>query len=689
MSSLNAKSQNLLLQDPSNPNLASESFSRSTSILQENVHPVARPKPSIKDLIRAQKKSKETDTGAADLPSRPASAMSTVGEYKAPEQGKGKAAIRPAPKPAITAPTAAFKHSSMQSGSLSSAPVRPSARPVPRKPEVARAPEMEPQLGADEPDLEAVTNKGRVPPRVPHAERPTSKGSMTSPERSALKPFVANEEHQMPQGTAVKKLPTNPPKPKRFPAPANVGNTAKPMSQSSIPSHTASSAIVNESEEGPENEPSLLHVASSTVVDEPEKRTTSQHGHPESDPSVSMSHSDEENLLPNPLKGLSAFGDSANSRTTDSGKLRPEQNHSRQSSDELSHTAGAVSIYQDGRTMHSNGADDTISKVALAPPSNVLEDVSNTPKATTTLGAPPVLFPANFDPTLNESPLRGQGHPNPADEKLAARRWEKVDAARPKPIAPANKDRTKNRVVLGKFIEAIYDRSIDVMGFRRLQGIVSDHGTAGKVVKKHDKEEFGFEDLLQALIRLLESSDDMPKQFLGRSHDQKHSALATARMVFDHHPKYKKEYYPEVLSALIVGRQYFDSASHLSSGYQKLADHIIDDCPTIAVMESIINTLILQEDNEATDRCMIFGGGLLTRLIYSNQPALDIPAYETRLADVARNGLERSRAGVRRGLLPYVKLLFGLIEPESRFVDLVAGENEDLRNTVTYYVNRR
>ena len=674
MSALDAKSQNLLQLDPSNPAQNTDGFSKSTSSRPDSAAS-RRPKPSIKEAIAQQKKLKQQKMGD-ELPSRPASAMSAIMDSRPTP----KSAVRPHAVQSSTTTNITSSHSlaqSASSGSLMSAPMRPPIRPVPSRKIEGRHEVAENRSKA--PELEGVTITSTVPHPTSQKDRPTFKSSATSPdkagsksvlsEKPSLKSSATSPEKQLPKVSTAKKPPMSPPKPKK--------TVSTPVSSPSKPKidHKKSASVASLSSPGKtaqrkiENEPPVSPTKRGSLIPHAKTDSPSTQVRPDEDLKVSSS------------RDRPVSGDSFGSPSSLSSIPMPAKAHSRQDSDDLGQSAEPIKVYEDPMSAPVSpagvAADQTIGKATATPPANVLEDLPINPRNDLAKS------PANGfgNDSAIESPLNGRGHPDPSDEKLASRRWQKAEMARPQPVRPRSKDRGHNQGKLRKYIEGIRNKNIDVMGFRKLQGIIFDHD-------EFFEDEVLFDDMVLALLGLLETPHQGTKQFLGRAHDQKESALSTLKLIMDKQPKYIKAYYARSLAALIVGRQYFENASHIVSGFESLANRVLRDCSPFEAMDTVLDTLILQENNEATDRSMIMGTSILSGLLWKSEPNV-VAAYEGRLSEVARNGFQRGRPAIRRSMVQFAKTLSAFIKPEARFFSMVAGGDPDLKSLLTYYMNVR
>jgi CLIP-associating protein 1/2 len=269
-------------------------------------------------------------------------------------------------------------------------------------------------------------------------------------------------------------------------------------------------------------------------------------------------------------------------------------------------------------------------------------------------------------------------------KRLARRKreWLKGELAeRRKRISPVSKDLEEAKRQLASGISGIKSRTLDDLGYRKLQGLIGYHDQIfGDEEKKYDE-------MLLALLDALETPIAEIRDPFDRPFDSKFQILVTIRLMFMHQPQYCTAYFPRAMSALLMARRNFRTGNHMVSGLEEIARHITRACIPPDVIDAVMDVLETEERDEAGNRTIAMGlhilTGLSARLRESRDPV--DPLQERRMAKFALTCLRESATVVRRAVIEYCVELKRLITPEARFFRLVTGDIDSLMNLITYY----
>jgi CLIP-associating protein 1/2 len=253
-------------------------------------------------------------------------------------------------------------------------------------------------------------------------------------------------------------------------------------------------------------------------------------------------------------------------------------------------------------------------------------------------------------------------------------------AERNRSISPHSKNPDKARKQLGRAIEKVRSRTMDDYGYRRLQGLIKAHDTLFQDEQRYD-------DLLLALLDTLETPNTEKRMPLSRQHDNKFQILVTVRLMLEHNAKYCVAYYPRALSALVTARRNFESRSHIVGGLEETAEEIIAACSPTEVIDPILDVLELQEHDDTGYRAISMGLHILTGVVarIKGDEVTD-KTQEERLARFASICLRNENSETRRSTISFCVELRRLINPEERYFQLVAGNDEALRSLLTYFI---
>jgi CLIP-associating protein 1/2 len=253
-------------------------------------------------------------------------------------------------------------------------------------------------------------------------------------------------------------------------------------------------------------------------------------------------------------------------------------------------------------------------------------------------------------------------------------------AERNRSVSPHNKNPEKAKKQLSRAIEKIRARTMDDYGYRRLQGLIKMHDTLFQDEQKYDE-------LLLALLDTLETPNTENRQPLGRQYDNKFQILVTIRLMLVHNAKYCAAYHPRALSALITARRNFESRCHIVGGLEETAEDILAACTPMEVIDPILDVLELQEHDDAGYRAILMGLNILSGLVARVQETeFSDRNQEERLTRFALKCLRNENSETRRATIAFCVELRRLINPEEKYFQMVAGNDEALKSLLTYFI---
>ncbi|KAH2132105.1 suppressor of tub2 mutation [Aspergillus fumigatus] len=264
-------------------------------------------------------------------------------------------------------------------------------------------------------------------------------------------------------------------------------------------------------------------------------------------------------------------------------------------------------------------------------------------------------------------------------------RWKKVEIAdRRTSISPRSKDPTKAQQMLDKGIQRIRTKTMDILGYRKLQGIIKYHDSIFTNEEKYDE-------MLLALLDELESSPDDKRQPLGRPLDLKTQVLLTIRLMLIHNKIYFSAYCSRALGALVLARKYYDANCHIVSGLEETADDIIALCEPAAVIDSVLDVIITEEKDDREYRSILMGVSVLTRILSRlNAHKCRVPELPLdRLGQFAASKLADRQPDVRRLAVQLCVQLHGMVANEEEYWRVLGHPRENSRNLLTYYILKK
>jgi CLIP-associating protein 1/2 len=297
-------------------------------------------------------------------------------------------------------------------------------------------------------------------------------------------------------------------------------------------------------------------------------------------------------------------------------------------------------------------------------PLQVYEDpFSSTDDQTTTR-------PAITAPVLEEVPV------NEDAMNLVRNGTDGAESIKAPPMSPERFKQSSR--LLDSGIAKIKAKSLDVHGFRKLQGMIRDN----KAAWSEDK----FDVLLLGLFEYLEA----PLASLSpeKVQDVKAQILATIKLM------YKKErdgFRPHVvkgLESILVTRSCYDSRAHIVSGLELLADELV----TLAEPKqtTAIITARLQNEQMTLECCRILSMGLhvLKELIEAKKEFAPSDGEVNEMCRLATRCLENAESGVRMDAVQLCVSVHARVG-ENKFWAALGGVKDDPKSLITYYIVKR
>lgn len=254
-----------------------------------------------------------------------------------------------------------------------------------------------------------------------------------------------------------------------------------------------------------------------------------------------------------------------------------------------------------------------------------------------------------------------------------------TNASTPLKAAPTSPESFKqNSRLLESGISKIKAKSLDVHGFRKLQGLIRDH--------KAGWSENKFDALLLGLFEYLESP--LTSLTPEKVQDVKAQILATIKLMYK---KDREAFRPHVLKGLqsiLATRSSYDARTHIVSGLELLADELV----TIADPREVADTITtqLQHEEMALEGCRTLSMGLhvLKELLEVKEDFVPDDDEVNEMCKLAARCLESSDSGVRMDAVQLAVCVHAKVG-ESRFWSALGGVRDDPKSLITYYIVKR
>jgi CLIP-associating protein 1/2 len=246
-------------------------------------------------------------------------------------------------------------------------------------------------------------------------------------------------------------------------------------------------------------------------------------------------------------------------------------------------------------------------------------------------------------------------------------------------VAPVSPERFKqNSRLLDSGIAKIKAKSLDVHGFRKLQGLIRDH----KASWSDDK----FDSLLLGLFEYLEA----PLTSLSpeKVNDVKAQILATIKLMYKKDPEAFRPHVTKGLESILSTRSTYEARTHIVAGLELLTADLITLADPKQTTDIITPRLQKEEMTLEGMRSLSMGLHVLRELLDSKKEfVLDDGGVE-QLCNLATRALKSPESNVR---LDAVQLCVAIHAKagENKFWDSLGDVKGDPKNLITYYIVRR
>ncbi|KAJ6109376.1 Protein stu1 [Penicillium sp. IBT 16267x] len=283
--------------------------------------------------------------------------------------------------------------------------------------------------------------------------------------------------------------------------------------------------------------------------------------------------------------------------------------------------------------------------------------------------------------TLNESALRTSEmryrsvEPQSTGEETLrrSRKW----AERHRSPSPRSKDPANAREMLPKALTRITTKTMDISGYRKLQGLFQYHG---EELVTHEQDYYA---VLEALLNELELAPTSRKD-----NDVKTQILATIRSMLIRTSELFHRYDASVIAAIVRARQHYESNSHFVTCLEEVAEQLASLVSTPTCIEGVLQGLDEEDAQNANSyRSIILGLSTIHQALLHGSVEISDEVLSSVGAVVSRQ-LGHPWPGVRKQateLCTLLNLKFGL----DRVQKVTPPAGEGSLNLLTYFMARR
>ncbi|KAH8804827.1 protein-like protein STU1 [Xylogone sp. PMI_703] len=236
----------------------------------------------------------------------------------------------------------------------------------------------------------------------------------------------------------------------------------------------------------------------------------------------------------------------------------------------------------------------------------------------------------------------------------------------------------QNARLLDSGIAKVNTKSLDVHGFRKLQGMIRDNKTTLTEEKAHTLL-LGLFDYLEAPLLTL-----TPEKI----QDVKAQILATIKLMFKKQPDVFKAHVQRGLECILGTRRGYDSRAHIVSGLEVLADELVTLSDPSIIAGSIIERLNSEEMTLEGCRVLSMGLHILRELLEVKKDFMPSSDELSNVSKLAAKCLESSESGVRMDAVQLCVAIHSRVG-EAKFWGALTGVKDDPKSLITYYIVKR
>lgn len=244
------------------------------------------------------------------------------------------------------------------------------------------------------------------------------------------------------------------------------------------------------------------------------------------------------------------------------------------------------------------------------------------------------------------------------------------------PISP--EQYKQNSRLLESGISKIKAQSLDVHGFRKLQGLIRD--------TKATWPEEKFDTLLLGLFEYLEAP--LTSLSSEKVQDVKAQILATIKLMYKKDREAFRPHVEKGLESLLATRACYDSRTHIVSGLELLCDELVSLADPQHTTSSIVTKLQHQKMTVEGCRSLSMGLHILKTVLEKKESFTPDGEIVERMCELAARCLESEDSGVRMDAVMLCVVVHERVG-EDDFWNEMEGLKGDPKSLITYYVEKR
>jgi CLIP-associating protein 1/2 len=236
----------------------------------------------------------------------------------------------------------------------------------------------------------------------------------------------------------------------------------------------------------------------------------------------------------------------------------------------------------------------------------------------------------------------------------------------------------QNSRLLDSGITKVKSKSLDVHGFRKLQGLIKENRASWSDGR--------FDALLLGLFEYLEAS--LSSLAPEKVQDVKAQTLATINLMLKKNHEAFKPHVPEGLRSLLATRSCYDARTHIVSGLELLANELVTLANPKEATNSIIALLTGAQMTQEGCRTLSMGLHVLKELLDSTMSFVPSDEEIENVGKLTSRCLESGDSGVRMDAVQLCVALHARVE-EKRFWGVMNSIKDDSKSLIMYYIVKR
>ncbi|KAL5361778.1 clasp N terminal-domain-containing protein [Aspergillus floccosus] len=266
------------------------------------------------------------------------------------------------------------------------------------------------------------------------------------------------------------------------------------------------------------------------------------------------------------------------------------------------------------------------------------------------------------------------------------RRWVQLNdlVTRRRQVSAQSQELKHARVVIEFAIVHIKTGTIDMFGYRKIQGIIAYHD---ELFETKDRYNEFLKVLLDDLARNPEYGDDRKR--MRSSLNYKLQVIKTVRFMFAYNEIWFAENHVQVIAALLQTRLFFESRYYLVNALRQVADDLLYACHLPDLVIGVVQCLKLLPDDRPNVPAVVMGVRFLTKTfkILNKRQAQVQELVLSRVGQYAVHCMMHGHIIARKDIGALCQQVRGLVPSEAHFWEVLGSPQDPFtKSMISYYI---